>query len=474
MRRIIAFKPLQTAFLLLFILLVTIVPCRAESVSVIPRTVRVGIAQAVKSQEFYIRGSYRVVDRQDGKLLSSLSPGERWEVRAGVGGMELYRNGQQVAAAGSTIGIQQAGGLMAVLGENGSVRSIGDSDSLSVIISDGSVSSLKMEKGKISIVGSTGVSSFQGGQDTNLVSVLVSGRAQSYRGDMEFRLQEGGITVINEVSLEEYLYGVLPREMPSSWLLEAQKAQAVAARSFAVAQLGTYNSYGFDLLATQSSQMYGGFDAENSISTRAVNETCGQAVLYSGKPVSAFFHSSSGGYIENAQDVWREQLDYIKAKPDPYDKNEKQYNWVVSYTVQELVNQLNSKKALFNKVDSSERLFSEISQIDVLEKTSSSVRVKRIRVTGVGNDGRPMVAEISNADAVRMALGLKSSLFDMKKGTDTQGKLLSLTITGSGYGHGLGMSQYGALGMAGQGYNYQDILKYYYCNCDIGPISGAE
>jgi stage II sporulation protein D len=468
------FKPLKSAGLWLTVFFLFVFPLRGDGrVTVSPQDIKVGLAQDAASQEFSVQGSYRLVDRQKGEVLDDVLPGQRWEVRFSGAGLEFFKNGRQVARCGSAVGLEQAGGTVSVMGGNGTLKKIGESDRLSVISGDGRQSSLKLTAG-VNIVSGSGTKSISGGGDLGLVSLVLSGRSQKYRGDMEFRAQGQGITVINLLPLEEYLYGVLPREMPANWPEEALKAQAVASRTFALTNLGLYSAYGFDVLATQMSQMYGGYDAEHANSTRAVNETCGEIVTNRGKPISTFFHSSSGGYTENAQDVWKETLDYIRGRPDPYDKNDIHYNWVVTYNAAQLTGQLNSKKSLFGPAGTPDCVFSTVEGIDIIENTSSGVRAKKIRVSGKDGGGKPLVVEICNADAVRTALGLKSALFEMKTDRDVSGKLVSVTFNGSGYGHGLGMSQYGACGMADKGYNYQDILKYYYNNCGIGPLSGVE
>ncbi|MFZ5596177.1 MAG: SpoIID/LytB domain-containing protein [Bacillota bacterium] len=461
------------AFRLFFLLLmVAVFPVRAESmVSVVPNTVRIGLAQGVQYQDFHVQGRYRAVDLNSGKYLADVLPGEKWQVRYNGGTMQLYRNGVQEAVAGNSLGLEQAGIPVAVLGGDGTIGKPGSDDSLYVISGQGDISGLGIDGGEISLLSDSGVSTLRGGAGQNLVAIASGGGDRLYRGNMEFRLASGGITVINELPLEEYLYGVLPGEMPSSWPIEAQKAQAVAARSYALANLGAYSSYGFDLMSGQMSQVYGGYDAEQPAATRAVDETRGMVLLCRGEPVSAFFHSSSGGYIENAEDVWRDPLEYISSKADPFDKNDKYYNWLVDYDQKQLVSQLALKKALYNKPGMPERVFSAVDDIRVLEMTASGARVKRMSITGTGDDGSPMTVEIANADAVRSVLGLKSALFTMKKTTTPEGGLKSVSFTGSGYGHGLGMSQYGALGMANRGYNYRDILGYYYNNCQVGLLT---
>ncbi|MFZ5650797.1 MAG: SpoIID/LytB domain-containing protein [Bacillota bacterium] len=462
-----------TVFFLVFALLVTSAPHSAGSaVSVTPKTVRVGLVQDIQSQDFHVRGKYRLVDRQTGEVLSEVLPGERWQVKFASGRLQLYKNGVLKMTSGSSIGLHQVNRLVAVLSGDGTLKNISSADSVSAAGAGGGVSSLRFDSGRVNVLTSSGQHSLQGGQDLNMVGLSLGDRTQNYRGEVEFRLLPKGITVVNELPMEEYLYGVLPREMPAFWPIEAQKAQAVAARSYAVAQLGAYRNYGFDLLATQMSQMYGGYDAEHPNSTRAVNETRGQVVLCRTKPINAFFHSSSGGYIDDSRDVWVEALEYIKGKADPYDRNEVHYNWMVAYSQEQLVKQLTDRKGYYNMPGEPEKVFSRVDDIEILEKTSTGARVKKIRITGLGADKKPLAVEVSNADAVRVVLGLKSALFSMKKETGADKKLNRVTITGSGYGHGLGMSQYGAYGMAGKGYNYQDILKYYYSNSGVGFLTG--
>jgi len=462
------------ASLFLMMLFITVLPYRADSeVSITPGTIKVGLVQDSQTQEFNVQGRYRLIDQVNGKVLSQVLPGERWQVRYSGTSLQLYKNGQLLENVARNLELQQVRQMVAVLGGSGNLKNTISTDKLQMLGDGGKSSSLRLDSGNIRVLSGFGTSALQGGTDLNLVTLSLSGRPQNYRGDMKFRLLPGGITIINELPLEEYMYGVVPREMPASWLPEAQKAQAVISRSYALANLDTYRDQGFDLLATQMSQVYGGYDAEHPNSTRAVNETRGQVVLCNGKPISAFFHSSSGGYIEDSKDVWSESLNYIKAKSDPYDKNENHYNWSVSYNKEQLVSQLTSIKGFYNKAGEAERIFTRVDDIEILEKTSTGARIKKIKITGLDTGMKPLRVEISNADVVRRVLGLKSSLVVMKKESTPDDKLNSVTFTGSGNGHGLGMSQYGALGMASKGYNYQDILKYYYSNSEIGQISGS-
>ena len=162
------------------------------------------------------------------------------------------------------------------------------------------------------------------------------------------------------------------------------------------------------------------------------------------------------GFTENSEDVWLEQLPYIKGKADPYDK---MISTMTGRLTILLNNWLQSSRARYN--------LAVLEDIEELARTSSGARIKSIAVSGQGTSGEPVRIVISNADKVRNALGLKSSLFTLEKVYDQEGILQGIKICGSGNGHGLGMSQWGARGMAAQGYNYQEILKYYYTGVEI-------
>jgi len=443
-------KPATGTFFLLITIL--LMPVRAESEApVIPETIRVGLAQDVAVQEFSVSGKYKLVDKS-GKVIAGVLPGEHWQARFAGGKLDLARNGKEIGSYSDPVIIQQAGAEIVVLGAGGVRKKYTVGGSLPVMGSSGQAADTG--SGSLNVISGSGQATIKASQGLNLVSLTANGTTASYRGDMEIRPLSGGLTVINELSMEEYLYGVVPSEMPSSWPAEALKAQVVAARTYAVSQLGSYGTYGFDLLATQQNQVYRGYIAENESTGKAVDETRGQVLTYNGEIIRAFFHSSSGGYVECCQDVWREELGYLCTKEDPYDKNDNHYNWSVKYTQDQLIAKLAESELTLTSVDN----------IEIMEKTASGARAKKLKISGTGLDGKPVVNEVFNADLVRKVLGLKSALFELSVERDGQEKLVSVIIKGSGYGHGLGMSQYGALGMAKQGYNYQDILKYYYNN----------
>ena len=149
-------------------------------------------------------------------------------------------------------------------------------------------------------------------------SGIVTINGQTYRGLAEVGFNSSGtLAGINELSIEHYLYGVVPRELPPVPYaeVEAQKAQAIAARTYALSNMGKRSADGYDLLPTTSDQVYGGFSAEHPISNEAVDGTRGIVATYEGKLITAVFHSTSGGFTANNEDVWNsEATPYLRAK----------------------------------------------------------------------------------------------------------------------------------------------------------------
>lgn len=139
-----------------------------------------------------------------------------------------------------------------------------------------------------------------------------------YRGDIVIYNIQGTLTVINSLPLEEYLMGVVPSEMPSKWNVEAHKAQAIAARSYALANLNKRGSRGYDLKDTPHDQAYGGASSETPQTTRAVLSTRGEVLTYDNKIIPAYYHASSGGKTNSAGEVWNHDLPYIQSV-DGYD-----------------------------------------------------------------------------------------------------------------------------------------------------------
>lgn len=164
---------------------------------------------------------------------------------------------------------------------------------------------------------------------TDKVSVVpaeggfVSTKNRWYRGVLIISSRNNNLTLINDLPLEEYLLGVVPSEMPSGWSFEAHKAQAIAARSYAIANLGKRASLGFDLFDTPEDQAYGGASSESARTTQAVIDTTGIVVTYNQQVIPAYYCASAGGQTNNSGEVWNKDLPFLKSVPSFDDQNKK-------------------------------------------------------------------------------------------------------------------------------------------------------
>jgi stage II sporulation protein D len=255
--------------------------------------------------------------------------------------------------------------------------------------------------------------------------------------------------------LDQYLYSVVGAEMPPSWNLEALKSQAVAARSYALYQRQNSANTVFDLGDTTAWQVYGGLAKEAPSTRAAVDATAGQVLTYQGQIIDAVFHSCAGGYTENVEDVWSSPLPYLRAVPSP-DRDFPECQWSpITFTASELGNQLG------------------------YNGTITSVEVQRHphgRVIALVVDGTAGSMSVKGED-VRDLLGLKSTLFSIEaergrvaSAGNVPSSPTSFRISGSGNGHGIGLSQYGAYKLAQQNWNYQQILLHYYTGVTLAKI----
>jgi stage II sporulation protein D len=228
--------------------------------------------------------------------------------------------------------------------------------------------------------------------------------AIKYRGSfLVKRLPGSDFTFINRITLSEYLYGVLPKEMSGDWPIEALKAQAIAARNYVIMSGTKYAAYGFNVDNTTNSQVYGGYSAEKPNSNRAVDETNGYVLTSSGEIVSLFYHSHSGGITDNSEYVWNAALPYIKSTLDPYSIGYPNTDW----------------SATINRSDIEQRLIIGGYSIGSLKTINIVERAPSGRVTKL-----EFVGSISKATLVKEKIrtvlgsaGIKSSLFSFDAGT---------------------------------------------------------
>lgn len=282
-----------------------------------------------------------------------------------------------------------------------------------------------------------------------------------YMGKFEFKIDKGRVYPINSLPIEDYLKGVVGYEMSNYYPIEALKAQAVAARTYALKHKGALiRTRGFDFDDTTYYQVYYGYNPLFKNVEKAVKDTVGQVVIYNNRLIDALFSASHGGYSENAANVWGNSLPYLVSKPDIINGQVIDNGaWSLgpkSFTIAEVEAILKSKKYLaatdrFVKFD-----------LDSITRYPSG-RVSKIDVIYTDVNGVSKIKKIT-ADNCRSFLSLQSYMWDVTfDGTVYK-------FTGRGYGHGVGMSQIGAKQRAEKGQTYSEILKFYYDNTQIANL----
>ncbi|AFY59831.1 SpoIID/LytB domain-containing protein [Synechococcus sp. PCC 6312] len=279
-----------------------------------------------------------------------------------------------------------------------------------------------------------------------------------YRGRLELIGTGKGLAAVNHIDLEAYLPSVVGKEMYPTWPLESLKAQAVAARTYALYRRGRELRRGtslFDLGDSVLFQAYPGVATETASTITAVQATQGQVLTYNGQLIEAVFHSASGGHTENSEQVWSGAVPYLRGVPD-FDQTAPVYQWTIQLTATQLRQRIPG-----------------IGNILAFQPTQVSPQGRIMQVQVIGDAG----TRTMTGPQIRSALGLRSTLFTTQPelplvASQTNSRIppSSFLISGRGSGHGLGMSQWGALGMANQGYTYDQILTYYYQGVTISQM----
>lgn len=359
-----------------------------------------------------------------------------------------------------------------------------------------------------------GYPQFQGVDKDASGTAVVDLGDRKYKGRIEIgRYDKKLLTVVNTLYIEDYIKGVVPCEMPSSWHMDALKAQAVCARSYALANSG-YKSESsltnpFDLSDSTNSQMYKGYNGETDRTNSAVAQTKGQTLRYNNKTISPYYYSTSGGRTESVEDVWSKGLPYLRSEPDLYENEPGKPPWQIFLTGKQIEDQLRKNKI---EVGNIKNIYPEI--------RTQSGRVYSLKIEGI----KDSVSLQSNT--IRTNLGLYSTKFKLVKQGDIPDKVVvqgagkskekqisncyvisgnhtvqkasskleqfiaisqdnrtnfprsaptqqdTYLFAGQGYGHGVGMSQSGANGMAKAGYNYVRILKHYFKDTKVVQSKG--
>ncbi|OGO86033.1 MAG: hypothetical protein A2Y22_08845 [Clostridiales bacterium GWD2_32_59] len=346
---------------------------------------------------------------------------------------------------------------------------------------------------------------------------LISLITRKYKGYIQFvRVDSGKMTAVNTVLFNEYLYGVVCAEMGPSWHIEALKAQTIAIKNYVILIINNKKYKYYNISDTTNDQAYKGYSIESENARRAVNETTGEVLLYDGKLASTFYFSSSGGYTEDSQNVWTNTVAYLKAVKDIYEKTNSHSNWEVTISK----NDINTTLLSLGKY---------IGDIVDLKVKKSEVSGRVLDFTIVGTSGTHTLQKESIRTFFKPILGsiLKSRDFDVIKssdigsstvyikgsesannknifagtyvrgvdgsvkkidsstgtlvikGSENSKKLTTQTtnlsddkfvLRGSGWGHAVGMSQYGAKGMAEEGFKYDEILRFYYTGTNVFKV----
>ena len=350
------------------------------------------------------------------------------------------------------------------------------------------------------------MASFSSGNLVNYIPLLNLG-GRSYRGKVEIgRYGRSNVTAVNILPMQEYLYGVLPAEMISTWPIEALKAQAVAARNYAMYYKyinPKYPSEPYDVCDTINSQVYKGYTVEKDSCNQAVDATAGKLIYFEENIIPAYFFSTSGGHTEASENVWSGKVPYLKGVPDIFEIEPEKVPWVQAFTAAELKSILESKGVSIGSVtdvqvlgttDAGRALSLKIigteGSYELVKETMrywTCLKSRKFTLVKSGDTPKTTytvqtangVSDISyNSAYVVTASGTVSlnspkeqllvmSSSNIKSYPMISGQASTYIFVGQGNGHGVGMSQSGAKGMALMGYNYEEILEYYYTGTDV-------
>lgn len=277
-----------------------------------------------------------------------------------------------------------------------------------------------------------------------------------FRGDIDIiRKENGKLMVVNYVGLDEYLYGVLYHEVSHRWPMEVLKVQAIAARTFALYQMKQSRMQPYDLRNDIYSQVYGGRTSEKWSTTRAVNLTRGEVLTYKGDIIPAYYHATCAGHTEDASVLWNIDAPYLKGVKCDYCKESKHYKWIKQIPLQELA----------EKLKNGGYKIGHIAAVTILSKNKSE-RVDKIEIRDDAG-----AAVILTGKDFRQLIG-PNELRSAKFGASI--KWNDLVLDGYGWGHGVGMCQWGAYGMARKGKKAEEILKYYYPGTEITTLDKVK
>ncbi len=292
---------------------------------------------------------------------------------------------------------------------------------------------------------------------------------KGFRGMLRILRHGMNLRVINVVHLDDYLKGVVPPEMGkvTSDDLEAIKAQAVAARTYSMSRLSQYPGEPYDMRNDVTDQLYEGVEAEVPLVSEAIEATRGYVIKFEDAFITAYYHSTCGGYTDDIEEVWdKPAAPYLRAVDDSGACDwSKYYRWHESYTAQQLKMRLEQ----YLSADRGREVhLDDITDIRIISRTAGGRVAEMIvktasRTYTFGKDRiRWVFKRSSNPELI-----LQSARFNVEPVYDDSGRLVKVDFDGGGYGHGVGMCQCGAMGMARKGRKFDQILTFYYRHTNI-------
>lgn len=352
--------------------------------------------------------------------------------------------------------------------------------------------------------------------DEELENNAIKIDGKKYRGMIGFFIiEEYKLVTINRLDVESYLYGVIPNEMSPSWPIEAVKAQVLAARTYAISNINPNASYGYDMVDNQNSQVYRGYESEQTNSNLAVNDTAGEMIYHSNRLINAYFHSTSGGKTENSENVWTYSLPYARGVNDEYSNISPYSTWNKYMNQQNIIEKLKEDGYEANKIydiklteiSENNRILKTLIETDCGDIEYEKEKIRRVLgydfllstwfdvdynnkkvyistcdviIESTDEEGKEILKTIEqknkdksygkkiiSADGIKEIKSENISLISEKTKEETLTYPSEFYFNGRGWGHGIGLSQYGAKQMAIEGFTYEEILKHYYSGVEI-------
>ena len=284
------------------------------------------------------------------------------------------------------------------------------------------------------------------------LAIQVNGKR--YRGTIEIAPADRGVLVVNELPLEDYLVGLINCEISSQWPIESVKAQAVVARTYACYQKRARAGAPYHLESSVLDQVYDGCEIEDSRAARGVRETAGEILTYGGQPIQAFYHSNCGGRTEVAENVWGVRLPYLRSVDCAYCATNPSIRWEYAIPLKKLESLLRGSGIKVSGLR------------DIREgKRNESGRLIDLSIVSAG--GATTVTAVNFRKIVGYA-AIKSTNFTVRLTGD------SARFSGAGYGHGVGLCQWGAKQRASDGFTYREILAYYYPGAVLSKLPSGQ